>query len=100
ADVVDDERVRVVVSVKITGEIAQVVRELMRLERARRSFQQLGIISDATDQRLLVRLAQSRDVAFAELAIVNVTLLLQLPEDAADARVRVLHVVDRILFAL
>ena len=43
---------------------------------------------------------EARDVALAELAIVRVALLLQLAQHAADARVRVLHVVDRIVVAL
>ena len=72
ADVVDDELVRVVVSVEVAGEVAQVVRELMRLQRARRGFQQLRIVGEAADQRFLVRLGQPRDVALADLALVRV----------------------------
>src|SRR5882724_13024988 len=54
--ILDDKLVRVVVRVKIAGEFAQIVGDLMRFQRESGGAKQLRILGDATNQRDLMRL--------------------------------------------
>src|SRR5688572_10390088 len=97
AGIFDDEGVRVVISVKVVCQVAQVMHEELWRPVACGELYGLGIPADRPHERHFEGFGQAPEILHAVLLVVRQAALTELPEHALNAGMRILYVVNGIV---